>query len=414
MLLPRELPNVQQFAGDLWSALENGELVLIGCSDDRWSRRWLEVVLEAFDDFVQKKDDPGPLRPTEIQGDTERPGDALALALECSEGASPREVLQSFGGEAVTIVTVACDGKLSMAWRELFREICTIFFRASGWGIELRRVLMVIRGCGEFPPVEADVGVRVRAIWNVVGWEELRLLAESMLGINENPLVRAWRIAVYSAASNGDPDLLSRLCREMPNSVSETIDLALDLRGAGDGKGRWAPWKFPFVSDQRWEVPVAVKGDWSESKIAGITLERGSILNLDGMGSGDARAYLLSRIWREQVSGLFPVVMDMGFSVNVAVKRFAGDGWLAGVPDEARGLDGRLYLEPSEVISRLRECGSSRLPENLWNALVLLRETRNDLAHVRAIEYGRIRELWEAYDRVRRVEEGRVHYREMR
>ena len=373
----------------------------------------MDVVLEAFDEFVQKKDDPAPVRASKIRGDTENPGDALALALE-SEGASTREVLQSFGGEAVTIITVVGDGGLSVAWRELLGQICTIFHRANGWGIELRRILVVIRGCGEFPPVEADVGVRVRAMWNVVGWEELRLLAESMLGINENPLVRAWRIAVYSAASNGDPDLVSKLCREMPNSILETVETALDRNGDGDVRGTWSMWRFPYVSDRRWEVPVAVKDDWSQSRITGVTLERGTILNVDRMRLEDAHAYLRSRIWREQVSGLFPVVMDMGFSINVAVRRIAGDGWLAGVPDEWRGLDGRLYLEPSEVIRRLKECGGGRLPENLWKALVLLRQMRNDLAHMRTIEYGRIRELWEAYDRVRRGEGERAHYGRIR
>ena len=157
----------------------------------------------------------------------------------------------------------------------------------------------------------------------------------------------------------------------------------------------------PFVADQRWNVPSAVVQQWSKGQIAGSTLERGVSFNTEYMKRADAHAYLLHAIWREQVAGLLPVVMEVGFSVNHAVKHEIGPCFLEGLPQEVRP-GGQLYLEPREVIQRIEERADWWVPNTIWKMLKLLRDARNDLAHLRPVDQGLIRDLWQQYDIVRR------------
>ena len=396
MLLPCDLPSIRQFAGDLFSVLDEGELVILGCPAGPNCEHWANGILDALEETVHSRDGLPLIRLPCFRGDTDDPEPEVARALGRPDDASVSEFLESFSGETITILTIDCADGISDGWRRLFTQIGKIYKTADSAYVP---ILTVLIGCRTFPPVDPGVGIRVRALWNVVRWEELRLLVESMLTADENALVRAWRIAVYSATSNSNPDLVSLLCRNMPNSLSETIETTLDRTGCSSTTH--ATPVMLSVSDQRWDVPPAVVRDWAEGRVAGITLERGASLNIKCMKREDAHAYLLDAISREQIAGLLPVVMEMGFSVAQAVKNAIGDRWLDGSPDVARGPGGRVNLEPAEIIERLQRPSTTYVPEALWQILLLLRKTRNDLAHMDPVDYGRIRELWQMYDRVR-------------
>ena len=365
----------------------------------RVGKRWTQAVLEAFDNIVRQMGDTAPTKLMSLQGDCATPLSALAATPDLAGVNSVVELLQCSGREPVVILTLSCNKGLSLGWRTLFLEIARKY-RTIGMEVRQRPILAVLLGCSESPPIDARVGIRVRELWNVFRWEEFRLLVESGLDPQENALVRAWRIAVYSASANGDPDMVSSLCRERPNSLRETVDYCLDaLRCSNIATDtKLSP---PFVVDQRWNVPLAVVPQWSEGLIAGSTLERGVSFNTEYMERADACAYLLHTIWREQVAGLLPVVMEVGFSVNQAVTHEIGPCFLEGLPQEVRP-GGQLYLEPGEVIQRIGERIDWRVPNTIWKMLKLLRDTRNDLAHLRPIDQGLIRDLWQQYDIVRR------------
>ena len=100
-------------------------------------------------------------------------------------------------------------------------------YRSCGLEFRQRPVLVVLVGCSEYPPVETTIGIRIRALWNPIRWEEIRLLTEAELPKDENALVHAWRVAVYSAVSGGDPGTISRLCSDIPNSLTEAIECSI-------------------------------------------------------------------------------------------------------------------------------------------------------------------------------------------
>ena len=308
--------------------------------------------------------------------------------------------------DAICIVTVQCSSDISFEWKKLLSEFARIY-RIAGLDLRQRPFLVNLIGCSEYPPVRLTVGIRTRALWNVVRWEEVRLFTESRLSTSEHALVRAWRIAVYSASSNGDLDVILELCKEVPNSLSDAIECGLDASQCGSSSSETL--EVPFVPDQRWNVPAAVVSSWATGMVTGSSLERGTNFNLKYVARSQARVYLHHAIWREQVSGLLPIVMEIGVLTNEAVRREIGDGWLADEPQGTNGLKGQIFLEPSEVIDRLTRFSSRRVSRILSDTLKLLRRTRNDIAHMRPVDYDRIVELSIRYDRVRRAAVSKRH-----
>ena len=359
----------------------------------------MEAILEALEDIARKRDDLPPVRSPELSGDIDIPGPSVASALGFPRPASVGELLERLDGETITVLRINCRNGISEGWKLFLAELCKAT-RTTDTERRLGPVLAILTECREFPPIRAGVGVRVRALWNVARWEECRLLVESMLDIKENALFRAWRIAVYCAVSNQNPTLISLLCRNRPNSLNETIEMALDQVGGG----KIAPAGTPmlFLPEHRWEIPSHVVCDWAEGRISGSTLERGSTLNIEFMEREDARKYMFDKIWIEQVAGLLPLIMEIGFSSAQAAMNVAGSARFGELDEDQYRMDGRVILEPTEIIRRLEGPPKTRVPNTLWQTLLLLNKTRNDLAHMRAVELGRIRQLWQNYDGVRR------------
>ena len=398
MIRVRDLPSILQFVDELAGAFDQKELVILGCPPGSIWQPWTQAILDALEEVSRKRDSFLPVVLPDFNGNSDNPEVEWATALGRSEHLSARELLVTLGPESVTVVKVMCADGISEAWRNLLVRI------GKAYRTDTQRVgavLALLMDCGEFPPISPGVGIRVRALWNVVLWEEVRLLVESMVPMNENALVRAWRISVYSAACSSDPDLASLLCRHMPNSLSETTKLVLHAtRGRPTAT---ATVNSIVVADQRWEVPPAVVTDWADGRVGGITLDRGTTLNIRLLTAKDANNYIRTNIWREQVAGLLTVVMEMGFSVAKDVTSVVGEKWLGDTAHELRLPDGRVNLEPAEVLERLRSPTKTHVPQALWQTLHLLKDTRNDLAHMRAVDYGRIRELWQRYDQVREL-----------
>ena len=116
------------------------------------------------------------------------------------------------------------------------------------------------------------------------------------------------------------------------------------------------------------------------------------------MVSETADRYVRAAIWREQLSGLFPVVVELGFSVASLITSVVGRDWLREVPAERRISGGDIRLEPREVMEIFATGRYRRLPRSIWSLLKLLRTTRNDLAHMSPIELQRMRQIRQGHD----------------
>ena len=400
VLSRKTLPSVLHLSQDLFSALEHGELVILGCPPGEVSGLWIDALLDSLEEIVLKRDNFAPIRIAGLDGQAETPGALIASALGEPATMPVMALLEDPGGSAALVLEVDCRGGISAAWRRLLGEIARTV-RAGSAECGLRPLLVVLVACQDFPPLGPGPGLRIRALWNTVQSEDLRVLADSMLASkNENPFVRAWRVAVYSAAANQDPGRCEAFCRTMPNSIEQTIALAIGepppVRPGGDMPSMLS------LPDTRWQVPRAVLKEWADGQITGYTHERGAVLDIERMNRGFAETYLRNKIWREQLSTLFSMVLDAGFSMTGAVSHAIGHDWLNGADAEVFAADGRITLEPAEIIERLEMRSDLQVPPSLWSGLRLLRRVRNELAHMHPVDYRQMHDLWRRYDQIRR------------
>ena len=398
MLATCELPSIRRFAADAWESLEAGELFILSSPDTALAEQWRRAIISALGDISLKRGDNVPTVLPPLFGDCTDPLGALASFFQLDSDAAVWDLLDCVRREPICILNVYCTGSLSHGWKAFFEKVSRAY-RFSGTEVRQRPILAVLVGCRDFPPIEMNVGIRVRALWNVIRWEEVRLLTDSMLPSNEDPLIRTWRVAVYSASSGGDPTVVDRLCRDLPDSIAEAIECSIG--GSHSSLDSRNALTAPYVPDQRWTVPDAAVSSWAAGEISGVSLERGAIYDVGRLGQWQAHGYLRHAIWREQVSGLLPIIMEVGQLVNDAASHETTAARRCGTGSR-NGSEPQHYLEPSEIIERIRAGRTHRISEALWNTLRLLKDIRNDLAHMRTVDYSLVKDLSVRHDRIRR------------
>ena len=396
MLVPSGLPGVRGLVSEVLAELREGSLVAVSVPAGGTGARWLGWFREAFRERTRECGEPAPIELPPLPGSLLDPFSAIAAADGVGRVRNLGDLLEYFPDEGVLALVVECEPSLGTEWKR-FLDSVRRAFRGAG-SRRLRSVLVLIVGSDEYPPIANDVGSRVFALWNMLRWEELRLLAVDVLPQEENALVRAWRTATYAGAANGDPEMLLRLCRESPDRLHQVIDVAL----SGDNSCGEPELDVGSVPDQRWHVPPACVGPWSVGELIGHTIDRGTLRAVAGMESETADRYVRAAIWREQLSGLFPAVVELGFSVASMITSVVGPNWLKEVPAERRISDGDIRLEPREVMEIFTTGHYRRLPTSIWSLLKLLRTTRNDLAHMSPIELQRMRQIRQGHDVISR------------
>ena len=392
MLVPSGLPGVRGVVSEVLAELREGSLVAVSFPSGGTGGRWLGWFREALRERARECGEPLPIELPPFPGSLPDPFSSVAAANGVGQVRNLEDLLEYFPDEGALVLVVECEPSLGTEWKRLFDSVRRAF-RGAG-SRRLRSVLALIVGSDEYPPITNDVGSRVFALWNMLRWEELRLLAVDVLPEDENALARAWRTATYAGAANGDPEMLLRLCRERPDRLHQVIDLALSDVNSRDELAL----NVGSVPDQRWHVPPGCVGPWSVGELIGHTVDRGALRAVAGMVTVNADRYVRAAIWREQLSGLFPVVVELGFGAASMITSVVGRDWLREVPAERRISDGDVRLEPKEVMDIFATGRYRRLPVSIWSFLKLLRTTRNDLAHMSPIELQRMRQIRQSHD----------------
>ena len=392
MLVPSGLPGVRGLVSEVLVELREGSLVIVSVPTGDTGRRWLGWFRDALRDRTRESGEPVPIELPPFSAALADPFSEIANADGVGQVSNLEDLLEYYPDDGALVLVVECEASLGADWKAFFDSVRRAF-RSAGHR-RLRPMLALIVGCDEYPPIENDVGSRVFALWNMLRWEEVRLLALDVLPHDENALVRAWRTATYAGAANGDPELLLRLCRECPDRLDHVIESALpNADGIGD-----LELDMERIPDQRWNVPLGCVGPWSVGELIGYTIDRGTLRAISGMARDSADRYVRAAIWREQLSGIFPVVVELGFGVVPAITSVMGRDWLREVPADRKISDGDVRVEPKEVMDIFDTGRYRRLPTSIWSFLNLLRRTRNDLAHMSPIELQRMRQIWQGHD----------------
>ena len=396
MLVPSGLPGIRGLALEVLEGLREGALVAVSVPSGATGERWLRWLLQALHDQSRERGEPLPLKAGLFRGSQSDPLGELAAAGPTEGVESLDDLLAYIPDDGALIVVVECDDVLSPEWKRFFDSVARAYVGTDTH--RLRPLLAVIVGSREYPPIVPDVASRVFALWNVVRWEELRLLAAAVLPQDENALTRAWRVATYAGAANWDPDLLLALCRASPDRLDHVLDLALDKAVGHDDP----EWNRGTVPDQTWQVPATCIEPWASGELFGHTVDRGAARALASMPRQTAEHYARAAIWREQLTGLFPVIVELGFGITSILTSLLGAGWHRDVPEERRVSDDFLRLEPGGIMDILGAHHHGRVPTSLWSLLGLLRRTRNDLAHMSPVDLPRIRQIFQGHDLVQR------------
>ncbi len=392
MLVPSELPGIRGLVSEVLAEIQEGSLVAVSVPTGNTGRRWLGWFREALWDRIRASGEPVPIELPPFSASLADPYSDIAATYGVGQVNNLEDLLEYYPGEGALVLVIECETSLGADWKALFDSMRRAF-RSAGHR-RLRPVLALIIGSDEYPPITNDVGSRVFALWNVLRWEEARLLAFDVLPHDENALVRAWRTATYAGASNGDPDLLFRLCRECPDRLDQVV---LSVLSDVDGF-RNLEFDINGIPDQRWTVPQSCIEPWSKGELIGYTIDRGTIRAVTGMAQETADRYVRAAIWREQLSGLFPVIVELGFGVAPLIISVMGQDWLKEVPDDRKLSDIDVLLEPKEMMDIFVNGCYCWLPNSIWSFLTLLRRTRNELAHMSPIELQQMRRIWEGYD----------------
>lgn len=277
MLAPSDLPGIRRLASEVLAELREGSLVVLGAPSSATGKCWLDWLLEALHNHARECGEPPPIELSPFMGSVSDPLSEIAATGRVGQVRSQDDLLEYFPEESALVLVIKCDPGLGPEWKHFFESVRRAF-RAAG-ARRLRPVLAVIVGSGEYPPIAIDVGSRVYAFWNLFQWEDLRILAADLLPRNENALTRAWRVATYAGAANGDPQMLLRLCRESPDRLAQVVELAIhdaDTRGERE-------WDTGPAPDQRWHVPPGRLGPWSVGALLGYTVDRGALRAVGGM-----------------------------------------------------------------------------------------------------------------------------------
>ena len=303
---------------------------------------------------------------TDIDVDDVDPQSILTRLLDSDSETKLVNALAWYGDEDIAIcVAIRCQNVLPEAWEQCFKDVARALADTEP-GENSRTFIIFISGALTPRSLSSHASVSRYALWNAIEWEDLRLMARWLLPPDDtNPLFRAWQIATYSAAANGDPALLGRICDAVPKSISETLSFINNVyppennSTCGQNSAR-------FVREERrWRVPTNIEQKWMNGCITGMSVERGSVRPWLVQNATERESYLRGLIWRDQVAGLFSSLVEMSQHAADWVTRDKSDKWkqLASICDTEEWEDSLIELEG--VRSRPASPVSQRLPVGL-------------------------------------------------
>jgi len=278
----------------------------------------------------------------------------------------------------------------------LFAEKAARFFRVGDSEYRPRIICLFMISPPAIPPVRASPGLRNYVFWNPLTWEEVRLLVSDTISESENPLTRAWKVSTYAGASCLDPSVVSLLTTKQPTSLDGVKRIIQDCLNDDDSDPGTYEYSGRFHRESRWDVPSALIPDWQTGYLVGTTLDRGASLSLTGVRGVGLDRHINQAVWREQIAGLFPLLMEMTFIISQALTNTVGREWKSYL-EEGEGKD---TAEPGAILFVFSKYRLGRLPNDIYRILKDLKDVRNSLAHLEPIEYRNIQQIYDKFKRL--------------
>lgn len=396
MLNVEDLPSLKNIAEVILSEGSSGQLIIFCIpTEDVWMK-WKDFVLNALKNRLNERGESQFWDTLAADNNSSSPQKDIAEFLGFGIDADLNEILASYGSESPLIIELLCGEKLKKPWQNFINNTAR-FFRVSDSYNAHRLICIFLISPSFYPPVQINAGIRCYGFWNPLRWEELRLLVADNFSEKENVMSRAWRIGTYTGAANSDPDLINRLSRNSPRSLSDVKKEVLICRVQADRSGNGSSIDNRFFEERRWDIPSGLTEKWLAGSILGSTLDRGGIIPWQHISDNDFDNVFARTIWREQVTGLYPLLMEITYFTSEIVSRVMGEKWKTYLDS---GDNAGSETEPAVILEIFKKHRLGSFPNRIHRLLHQLRIVRNKLAHLEPVDFKDVNQIWTLFDQV--------------
>ena len=398
MLRIEELPSLKNIADVILKEGRAGQLILFSFpTEDVWEK-WQEFFLESLRIRLNERGEEPFWDVFSADNNSLTPEHDIAEFLGLPPSSGQMGILTACGSDPPLIIELLCDGSISPKWQSFIKETAR-FFRVYDSSFTSRLICLFLISPGIFPPEQANAGMRCYAFWNPLHWEEIRLIASDLVNEKENVLSRAWQISTYAGAANADPAVIAILSKNIPRSLDEVSDNIRSIRKEKKRVlGNVKIDEKRFFDEKQWDIPTGMREDWLEGALWGYTLDRSTVIPWDYVADKDFNRMLKRTIWREQVAGLYPLLMEITSLTSKIITRAKGSQWESLLQ---AGDNDMSITEPGAIISIFKDnVNLGQLPERISRLLYQLRFVRNKLAHLEPIDLKDVQKIWSLFIKI--------------
>ena len=398
MLKIENLPSLKNIADVILSEGSSGQIILFCIPSHGVWEKWKENLLNALNNSLIEKGHRQVWDILTANTSSNNPQKDVAEFLDLEDDAELSDILASFGDESPIIIELLCAGELHQSWYSFINNVAR-FFRVEGASYVNRVICIFFINPPKLPPVKSDAGIRCYSFWNPLRWEEIRLVIQSSVS-SENAMSRAWRVSTYTGISNSDPELISKLVEEAPSSLSEIKDIVKRDRSNARKKSSFKGSVNRFHEERSWDVPSGLTVEWLQNRLLGSTLDRGAIIPWHNIAESDLDSIFDRAIWREQLAGIFPLLMEITFFTSEIISKIKGKGWKKQILTQ--NDNGSPDTEPGTILNIFHEKQNEfgKLPKKIYSLLQELRIARNKLAHLEPVDFKDVNQIWSLFEQI--------------
>ena len=115
-------------------------------------------------------------------------------------------------------------------------------------------------------------------------------------------------------------------------------------------------------------------------------------------------ATLRRSIWKEQSTGLLPLIIEITYRTNRALDNAVEGDWRSRFARSyACSIDESYFREPADIIDFARGPSGFWVPDTILKLLYELRSVRNNLAHLVPIELTSLNRIWDMHVRSQKM-----------
>jgi hypothetical protein len=395
MLNVSSLPSLKNIAETILSEGDAGQIIVFCIPSKAVWVKWKDYLITALNSRLTERGvnqiwDSHIANPESIN-----PMEDIAEYIGIDQYAGQEEIL-AYGNESPIIIELFCEGSLSNTWQDFITKLAR-FLRISDSQNSNRVVCLFMISPPSYPPIKIDTCIRCYGFWNPLRWEELRLLVVNTFTDKENVMSKAWRTSTYTGACNSDPDIITELSRTGPRSLHEVKKAVLSYRTDTKSNDNKAIIENRFHEELDWDIPSGLTNKWLSGNILGTTLDRGNIIPWQNISDDNFEKVFSKAVWREQVAGLYPLLMEITFFTSEKISQINGDRWKQYLDNDN---DLSSETEPGVILSIFRENNLGRIPNKIFNLLKQVKSVRNKLAHLEPVDYQEVNRIWSLFDQI--------------